>query len=192
MITRFHVSTKLEKTLPFKLEKAPKEPTEHPLGTWNIRLIYLNRKKCWFITNSKTYFTFFIPCVTNKVLKDIDKIIADWFFRQASYSINLYSPFSITELLGEIKLYRTNGDRKTLGVQNNMLLNFEHFKAGKKSINDWDFLERSDSINWFLWGSPKYLTPYKEMKKLLDEHLPIDNSGIHFPMPCVKIRDKFD
>ncbi len=181
MITRFHLSTKLEKTLPFKLDKASDEATDHPLGTWNIRLIYLCRRKCWFVTNSKTYFSFIIPNVTNKLLKDIDVIINDSFYRQVCYSIHMYSPVSLKALLGEIRLYRTNGDRKNLGVQNDMLYNLNFFKAGKSSLEDWDFLKRLDILNKGFWGGPKYITPRIEMEKLLDKYTSINNSGdIHY------------
>lgn len=167
MNTNIFLSRKLEKLVPKEKIQVPDSFEENPLGTWSANVFYVDRKKCWIITNSLSFYTLILQDISSKEIKNLTAIFTQIFLQQLQVDgINL----SLTELqkiIGEVHLFSTNNDKRTLGVQNSLKVYIEDWKHEYGSFKNWPFRELNRRINGIPYKQNVWIHPNEKMKELI-------------------------
>jgi hypothetical protein len=172
-MTSIHVTKKLEKTIRKIVRTELPEGKPGPLGKWNAALFYVDRKKCWLVTNAHTKYSVILPDITSATLPTIDKL-----FRFALGDQLLYDGFKISldeveHLIGDIIFLPTDNDRKTTTFQNHRLFELEFYKYRYGSLEDMPLNKLTNYMNTCPTRIGKghsmssYTTAIDEMKRIL-------------------------
>ena len=159
MTTPIHLSKKLEK-LYLKHIKFDKFIFEPFLGKWNANLFYVDRKKCWLITNAETKFSLIIPDLKTSEIINFTDIFIENFYSQLIYE-NIIVDFNLLKnWTGNIELLTTDNDRKTIGTQNYILDTMEYWKHEFGNFQNMPFRElirrmNSSPTKAFNWKTPR-------------------------------------
>ncbi len=134
METSIYTTKKLEKLVKKKINKEAPEPNGR-LGKWNGTVFYVNRRKCWLLTNALTLYNLIITDITAAELNEIERRIILEFHRQLNFDGFEVSLEIVYELIGEIKFYQTDNDRRMTGIQNQKILALEYLKSDYLSLD---------------------------------------------------------
>lgn len=174
MQTNIHTTKKLEKTIKPLIQKDP-ATDDSLLGKWNATLFYVNRKKCWMVTNAKTQYNVLLTDIKAAHLKNIDQIFKDTFYTQLVYD-GIILPFETMDtLIGKISFLPTDNDRSTTTFQNHRLAEIEYWTAKYGSLEHMPIKKLNHNINTILINFGKtmkrreYTTAADEIKALLLE-----------------------
>jgi|TARA_R110000850_G_C9994993_1_gene467541 hypothetical protein len=174
MQTYIHTSKKLEKTIKPLIQKNP-GIDESLLGKWNATLFYVNRKKCWMVTNAQTQYNVLLTDIKAAHLKNIEQIFKDTFYTQLVYD-GIIIPFeTVVTLIGNISFLPTDNDRSTTAFQNHRLEDMEYWKAKYGSLEHMPIKKLNHNMNTSPINFGKtmkrreYTTAIDEMKELLLE-----------------------
>lgn len=167
MNTDIYLSRKLEKLVPKDLIQVAISETENTLGTWNANVFYVDRKKCWIITNSVTFYNVILQDIPSKEIKSLNGIFTHTLLHQLlqdgiSIQLNL-----LQKIVGDVKLYPTNNDKRTIGVQNSMNYFYEYWKEQYGAYKNWDFRYLNGIVNKIPYKQLGWKQPKEKMKEVL-------------------------
>ena len=120
MRTTIHTTKKLEKLIK-KLISTNEKAECGILGKWNANVFYVDRKKCWLITNGKTKYNVILTDIKSTDLKNIEQIFKDAFYAQLTYDGIITDFDYLDSIIGKIDFLPTDNDRRTTGFQNTNL-----------------------------------------------------------------------
>ncbi|TKD57936.1 hypothetical protein [Flavobacterium sp. ASW18X] len=171
--TRIHTTKKLEKLVK-KLISNNHDAEDRILGKWKATVFYVNRKKCWLITNALTKYNVVLTDIKASDLKDIETIFKEAFYGQLIYDGIIIEFENLNTLVGEIGIYSTDNDRSTTGFQNHNLVSLEWWKYEFGPLENMPIKDLTNRLNTTVIhiGEGKkmadYTNPIREMKKILN------------------------
>jgi len=174
MKTPIHTSRKLEKLVK-KLIKNDKNPECGKLGKWNATVFYIDRKKCWLISNAKTQYNVILTDIKTADLKSIDDIFKNAFYTQLTYDGIITEFNTLDKIVGELIFLPTDNNRKATGFQNHRLSELDWWKYEFGSLENMPIKDLNSRINTTPIHIGKgrkmsdFTSPIKEMKKILME-----------------------
>lgn len=145
------------------------------LGKWNATIFYVNRKKCWLLTNGLTKYNVILTDIKASDLTNIDSIFKESFYRQLVYDGILIDFEKLDLIIGQLEFLPTDNDRKTTGFQNHRLQELDWWKYEFGSLENMPIKDLTNRINTSPIHIGKghkmsdYTDSIKEMKKLLKE-----------------------
>ena len=168
MSIQIHVTKKLEKLVSkFIVEEELEEAQEHPLGKWTAHVFYVERKKCWLILNRKTKYAVVLNDVKAKDVKNISQLFKDKLRELLIIDGFLISEPLVEKLIGDVELYSTDNDRKSIGAVNDYLAHFESWKSRYFNFDTALFNDLNARLNNTPQKSFNYDNSREEMFKLL-------------------------
>jgi hypothetical protein len=173
MRTKIHTTKKLEK-LVRRLISTDKESENGKLGKWNATLFYIDRKKCWLITNGLTKYNVILTDIKISDLKNIEQIFKNALYGQLVYDGIIMNFDQLNSIIGGIDFLPTDNDRSTTGFQNSNLQSFEFWKMEFHNLENMqikDLTSRLNQIPIHIGKSKKmsdFTKALDEMKKILD------------------------
>jgi len=174
MKTIIYTSKKLEKLIK-KLIKTDLNDEFGKLKKWNATVFYIDRKKCWLVTNAKTQYNVILIDIKIKDLKNIEEIFKNAFYSQLVYDGIIIDFDFLSTNIGELIFLPTDNDRKTTGFQNHRLQDLEWWKYEFGSLKNMPIKDLANRINRtpIHLGKSKKMSDFTdsilEMKKLLIE-----------------------
>lgn len=163
MRTPIYTSKKLEKLLKkviiteFKAECGI-------LGKWNANVFYVDRKKCWLLSNSKTQYLVILTDIKISDLKAIDEIFKNAFYEQLVYDGIITDFKTISDKIGKLDFLPTDNDRKTIGFQNQRIQDIECWKNEYRSLEDMPIKDLTNRMN----TSPIHIGKGRKMSDYTD------------------------
>jgi len=174
MKTRIYTSKKLEKLVK-KLIQTDLNDECGILGKWNATVFYVDRKKCWLVTNAKTQYNVILLDIKMQDLNKIDEIFKNAFHGQLVYDGIITDFDKLCTIIGELIFLPTDNDRKTAGFQNHRLQELGWWKYEFGSLENMPIKDLANRINTTPIHIGKghkmsdYTDSIKEMRKLLTE-----------------------
>lgn len=172
--TKIHTTKKLQKLVK-KLISTDQNHDSGKLGKWNATIFYVNRKKCWLLTNGLTKYNVILTDIKASDLTNIDSIFKESFYRQLVYDGILIDFEKLDLIIGQLEFLPTDNDRKTTGSQNHRLQELDWWKYEFGSLENMPIKDLTNRINTSPIHIGKghkmsdYTDSIKEMKKLLKE-----------------------
>lgn len=165
-----HCTQKLLKELDVKIL----EPNELPvapegLGNWYANLIRIDRKKCILFTNENTLYSFLIPNVLKKNIKNIaEEFLINLNLNLQAEGFNLEVINRVMQEYQEIG-FATTVSRSVLGSMNDFAYQYDaHFEYEKEEgTGRIDILAINHQVNKSPMSMLKYESPLKALKSLL-------------------------
>lgn len=159
-------------------------PTENlppsSLGDWNGHLFTIERRKCLVFVNNKTYYSVFLADILKKDLLNFQDLFSTSLIQQLLHDevIDLQKVSFVKEALGQLRLAKTNNNKKAIGTMNELIYQFkvscEWHYGGFSHIN---LRELNSRMNDVLVGAGRnegrsYGRPVEDMKALINNLLP--------------------
>jgi len=174
MKTRIHTSKKLEKLVK-KLIQTDLNDECAILGKWNATVFYVDRKKCWLVSNAKTQYNVILLDIK---MQDLDKI--EGIFKNALYGQLVYDGIitdfdNLCVIIGGLNFLPTDNDRKTIGFQNHRIQDLDWWKHEFGSLENMPIKDLTNRLNTspIHIGKGQKMSDYtdsiQEMRKLLTE-----------------------
>ena len=170
--TKIHTTKKLEKLIK-KLITTDKKSDSGILGKWNATVFYINRKKCWLVTNGLTKYNVILTDIKVSDFKNIEQIFKETLFEQLIYDGIIIDYEKFNSIIGSLDFLPTDNDRKTTGFQNTNLHTLEWWKIEFGNIKNMpikDLTNRLNRIPIHIGESKKmddFTKELNEMKKIL-------------------------
>ena len=97
--------------------------------SWSAHLFSIAGRKCILFTEKETCYSVLLVDVLKKDLKDINSLFYNAFICQLNTDkIELTPNLSYVDKINcELTLYRTDNDRKTIGVMNSLILDLKSY-----------------------------------------------------------------
>jgi len=136
------------------------------LGNWYANIIRLDRKKCLLFTNEKTLYTFLIPGVLKRDLKNIkNEFVSNLIFNLQNEGFGLEVVDRVRDEYKEIDFAKT-ASKSILGSMNDFALQYEVFlpEAGIEHVK---ILHLNQKINKAPMSAINYDHPIERLKNLL-------------------------
>ena len=146
MSTKIHVTKKLEKLVKKVIVTNQVEDCG-VLGKWNATVFYVDRKKCWLVTNGLTKYNVILTDVKAGELKKIDEIFKDAFYGQLVYDGIITDFKNLEQIIGPVAIKPTDNDRSTTGFQNNYLSTLEEWKEEFGSLERMPIKDLTNRLN---------------------------------------------
>lgn len=173
-MTPIHVTKKLEKTIRKLVRTDLPEGQPGLLGKWNAALFYVDRKKCWLVTNALTKYSVVLPDITAATLPHIDKLFRFALGDQLLYDGIKTSLEDVEQLIGDLIFLPTDNDRKITTFQNHRLYDLEFYKYRYGRLEDMPLNRLTNNLNTYPTQIGKghsrnsYTRATEEMRKLLE------------------------
>jgi len=146
MKTKIHTTKKLEKLIK-KLISTDERTESGILGKWNATVFYVDRKKCWLITNGLTKYNVILTDIKAADLKNIGQIFKNAFYGQLTYDGIIIEFKNIESIIGELDFFPTDNDRSTTGFQNQRLYELDWWKYNFGSLENMPIKELTNRMN---------------------------------------------
>ena len=172
--TRIHTTKKLEKLIK-KLISTDNETDPGILGKWNATVFYVDRKKCWLITNGLTKYNVILTNIKSSELNKIEQIFKDALFGQLIYDGIITDFENLNSIIGGLDFLPTDNDRSTTGFQNHSLESLDWWKYEFGNLENMPIKELTNRLNTspIHIGKGRKMSDYtdsiKEMERLLTE-----------------------
>jgi hypothetical protein len=172
--TRIYTTKKLEKLVK-KLITTDQNTNCGLLGKWNATVFYVNRKKCWLLTNGITKYNIILTDIKSSDLIKIENIFKNTLYGQLIYDGIIVDFDYIDTLIGGLDFMSTDNDRSTTGFQNQRLYELDWWKSDFENLEDIPMKDLTNRMNIgpIHIGTGHKMSDYtdsiKEMKKLLAE-----------------------
>lgn len=172
--TKIHTTKKLERLIK-KLITTDKETDFGILGKWNATVFYVERKKCWLISNGLTKYSVILTDIKASDLKNIEQIFKDALFGQLIYDGIMMDFDNLNSIIGGLDFLPTDNDRSTTGFQNKKLEQMDWWKYDLGSLENMpinDLTNRMNTSHIHIGKGRKmsdFTNSIKEMKKILME-----------------------
>ena len=175
MRTKIHTTKKLEKLVKklIKSELPEKEENNSELGKWNATVFYVDRKKCWLLTNKPTKYNLILSDIKASDLNQIDDIFKNALHGQLLYDGIVTELEKLDRTIGKLDFRPTDNDRSTTGFQNQRLYELEWWKYDYGNLENMPLKDLTNRMNTgpIHIGKGRKMSDYtnsiKEMKKLL-------------------------
>jgi len=174
MQTRIHTSKKLEKLVK-KLIRTDQKGECGILGKWNATIFFVDRKKCWLLSNARTQYNVILSDIKVVDLANIDEIFKNALYGQLVYDGIIMDFDHLCAIIGELNFLPTDNDRKTIGFQNHRLQDLDWWKYEFGSLENMPIKDLTNRLNTSPIDIDKghkmsdYTNSIKEIKKLLTE-----------------------
>lgn len=145
------------------------------LGKWNATVFYVDRKKCWLLTNGLTKYNVVLADIKTADLKIIDLIFKEAFHKQLMFDGITVEFEKLNSIIGELVFLPTDNDRKTTGFQNHRLQELDWWKYEFGSLENMPIRDLTNRMNDAPikigkgYQMSAYTDSIEEMKKLLIE-----------------------
>ena len=145
------------------------------LGKWNATVFYVDRKKCWLLTNGLTKYNVILTDIKAADLKNIESIFKESFYGQLIYDGIITDFKKVDSIIGQLDFLPTDNDRKTTGFQNQRLqeLNWWAYEfEGLENMPIKDLTNRMNDAPIHIGKGRKmsdYTDSIREMKKIIME-----------------------
>ncbi|MCL5128474.1 MULTISPECIES: hypothetical protein [unclassified Algibacter] len=156
--TKIHTTKKLEKLVK-KLISTDKETDCGILGKWNATVFYVDRKKCWLITNGYTKYNVILTDIKASELSNIEEIFKDALFGQLIYDGIIIDFENLNSIIGSLDFLPTDNDRSTTGFQNQRLEQLDWWKNDFGSLEKMPIKDLANRMN----NSPIHIGKSKKM-----------------------------
>ena len=172
--TKIHTTKKLEKLIK-KLIVTDQNSDSGILGKWNATVFYVNRKKCWLITNGLTKYNVILTDIKSSDLSKIEQIFKDALFGQLIYDGIITDFENLNIIIGGLDFQTTDNDRSTTGFQNHSLESLDWWKYEFGNLENMLIKDLTNRLNTspIHIGKGRKMSDYtdsiEEMKKLLTE-----------------------
>ena len=172
--TKIHTTKKLEKLVK-KLITTDKKTDCGILGKWNATVFYVDRKKCWLITNGLTKYNVILTDIKSSDLSKIEQIFKDALFGQLIYDGIITDFENMESIIGGLDFLPTDNDRSTIGFQNHNLESLDWWKHEFGSLENMQIKDLTNRLNTSPIHigkgnkSSDYTDSIEEMKKTLAE-----------------------
>lgn len=172
MKTNIHTTRKLEKLIK-KLISTNQIEESGVLGKWNATVFYVDRKKCWLITNGQTQYNVVLPDIKASDLDQIQEIFTNALCAQLNHDGIKMDCTALESMIGQLCFFPTDNDRVTTGFQNQRLYEFEWWKGDFDSLEIMPINRLTNSLNScpILIGTNRkssgYTNSIREMEELL-------------------------
>lgn len=164
MITKIHISRKLESVVPKSLITTEDIAMINPLGKWTSTIFYISHKKCLMITNNNARYTVIIDRIKTSDFSDLSNIFARTLYEQLLIDGIYIEKSNILRMVGKVELFQTDNDKSIIGVQNSILPYIEDWKYEFGHIDNWPFREVNRRINEIPYKQLEWLLPREKMK----------------------------
>ena len=137
------------------------------LGNWYANLTRIDRKKCLLFTNEKTLYSFLVPNVLKKNIRNIE----DEFLINLNHNLQAEG-FGIEVINRVMKEYTEIGFAKTankhvLGAMTQLAFEYEVLVQGKEGLENVKILEMNRDINRTILKGIKFLHPIEALRDVL-------------------------
>tara|TARA_R110001592_G_scaffold119243_2_gene322244 strand:- start:1159 stop:1767 length:609 start_codon:yes stop_codon:yes gene_type:complete len=172
--TKIHTTKKLEKLVK-KLITTGQNTDCGILGKWNATVFYVDRKKCWLITNGLTKYNIILTDIKSSDLSKIEQIFKDALFGQLIYDGIIMDFENLNSIIGGLDFLPTDNDRSTTGFQNQRLGELDWWKHEFESLENMPIKDLTNRMNTspIRIGKGSKMSDYtdsiEEMKKILSE-----------------------
>jgi len=170
--TKIHTSKKLEKLVK-KLITTGQDSVCGFLGNWHATVFYVNRKKCWLVTNGLTKYNVILTDIKSSDLDKIEQIFKDVLFEQLVYDGIILDFESLDSIIGGIDFLPTHNDRSITGFQNYNLRALNWWKHEFGNLEHMPIRDLTNRLNTSPIHIGKgrkmsdYTDPINEMKNML-------------------------
>ena len=170
--TKIHTTKKLEKLVK-KLISTNRKTEDGILGKWNATVFYVDRKKCWLITNGLTKYNVILTNIKASDFKNIETIFKEAFYGQLTYDGIITEFENLDSIIGGIDFLPTDNDRSTTGFQNHNLESLEWWKYEFGLLENMPIKDLTNRLNTspIHIGKGRKMSDYTdsitEMKRLL-------------------------
>lgn len=170
--TTIHTTRKLEKLIK-KLITTDQNNDCGILEKWNATVFYVDRKKCWLITNGLTKYNVILTDIKASDLGKIEQIFKDALFGQLIFDGIITDFENLDSIIGELDFLSTDNDRSTTGCQNQRLEQLDWWKYEFGSLENMPIKDLTNRMNTspIHIGKGRKMSDYtdsiEEMKKLL-------------------------
>lgn len=107
---------------------------DNKLGNWNGHLFIAERKKILLFTNDKTAYSFVMTNIKKADMKDFENLFRESLIKQLDHDISISErqEVMVRTCLSDIRLAKTNNNKKILGTMNDFigLIKFEIYRHG--------------------------------------------------------------
>lgn len=172
--TKVHTTKKLERLIK-KLILTDQNTECGILGNWNATVFYVDRKKCWLITNALTKYNVILTDIKSSDLSNIEQIFKDALFGQLIYDGIITDFKSLNLIIGGLDFLPTNNDRSTTAFQNHNLESLDWWKYEFGSLKNMPIKNLTNRLNTSPIHIGKgrkisdYTDPINEIKKILTQ-----------------------
>ena len=172
--TKIHITKKLEKLIK-KLIVTDQNSDSGILGKWNATVFYIDRKKCWLITNGLTKYNVILTDIKASDLKNIEETFKNALYGQLTYDGIIMDFENLNSIIGKLNFLPTDNDRSTTGFQNHNLESLDWWKYEFGSLENMPIKDLTNRLNTspIHIGNGRKMSDYtdsiKEMKKILTE-----------------------
>ena len=170
--TKIHTTKKLEKLVK-KLITTDQKTDCGILGKWNATVFYVDRKKCWLITNGLTKYNIILTDLKSSDLSKIEQIFKDALFGQLIFDGIITDFETLNLIIGGLDFLPTDNDRSTTGFQNQRLYELDFWKNDFGKLENMPIKDLTNRMNTspIHIGKGSKMSDYtdsiEEMKKLL-------------------------
>lgn len=165
--TRIHTTKKLQKLIK-KLIQPESKKEDGILGKWNATVFYVDRKKCWLITNGLTKYNVILTDIKASDLTNIEELFKNALYGQLIYDGIITDFETLDVLIGGIEFLPTDNDRRTTGFQNTNLQTLDWWKMEFGNLENLPIKDLTNRLN----NIPIHIGESKKMSdftKALDE-----------------------
>ena len=172
--TNIHITRKLE-NLVKKLIRTDQASDNGILGKWNATVFYIDRKKCWLVSNGLTKYNIILTDIKASELSKIELIFKNTLYAQLVYDGIIMEFAYLDSILGSLVFLPTDNDRKTTGFQNQRLYELDLWKMEFGSLKKMPMKDLANRMNKspIHIGKGRKMSDYtdsiSEMKRILKE-----------------------
>ncbi|EPR68178.1 hypothetical protein ADICYQ_2898 [Cyclobacterium qasimii M12-11B] len=130
-----------------KLITADKKTESGILGKWNATVFYVERKKCWLITNGLTKYNVILTNIKSSELTNIDQVFKDTLYSQLIYDGIITEFKNLDSIIGGLDFLPTDNDRSTTGFQNHSLRSLDWWKEEFGNLENMPVKDLTNRLN---------------------------------------------
>ena len=179
---RIYCTKKLEEFIGNVNQELPSKIIYRSVSDWNAHLFYVERKKCIVFVNNRTAYSVFLVDIKKKDLKNIDLLFYQRLIKQFRHdninsgNVSFEKHFPVENL----KFYKTNNDRKTIGRINDFVGMFKtHLVYKYGELKNMNIVYENGLFNSTPTGKPGEVkkTWSNPIENMRNELKPAHNTG---------------
>ncbi len=154
---RIYCTKKLEAFIGSVDQELPSDIIHRSIFDWNAHLFSVERKQCIAVINNRTAYSVFLVGIKKKDLKVIDLYFYHRLIQQFRHDKVIGENESVEKLFagGNLKFYKTNNDRKTIGRINDFVYMFKtHLSYKYEKLENMDIVYENGLFNSTPTGKP--------------------------------------
>lgn len=144
--TKIHTTKKLEKLIK-KLISIDQNKECGILGKWNATIFYVDRKKCWLITNARTKYNIILTDIKLSDLNNIELIFKEALFEQLIYDGIIIDFENLNLIIGALDFLPTNNDKSITSFQNHNLKSLAWWKHEFGNLENMPIKDLTNRLN---------------------------------------------